>query len=100
MRHLVELYEENWRPLAEEFEETARSRFTALIDQGKTQKQHSEWIDRAYETLNKLDPFNFPDVKSEARGGTDLKALPQVGPLDIPAPEDDKPPADSPWGGE
>lgn len=95
-----ELYEENWRPLAEEFEETARSRFTALIEQGKTQKQHSAWIDRAYETLNKLDPFNFPDVKQEARGGTDIKALPQIGPLDIPPAEGDKPEADSPWGGE
>lgn len=79
-----ELYEENWRPLAEEFEEVARTRLAALIQQGKDQKQHSVWIDKAYETLNKLDPFNYPAVKEEARGGTDLKALPVVRPLDIP----------------
>ncbi len=83
-----ELYEENWRPLAVEFEDVARKRFQALIQQGKEAKMHSEWIDRAYETLNKLDPFNFPDVKSEARGGTDLEGLPRVRPLDIPDPSD------------
>ena len=112
-----ELYEENWRPLAQGFEETSRTRFQALIDQGKAQKLHSPWIDRAYETLNKLDPFNFPAVKAELRGDLSVQALPVVRPLDIPAPPDPKgasgkeaptkpeeatqPPAggSSPWGG-
>jgi hypothetical protein len=82
-----ELYEENWRPLAQTFEDTARSRFQALIDQGKTQKLHSPWIDRAYETLNKLDPFSYPSVKAELRGDFDLRALPLVRPMDIPSGE-------------
>ena len=80
-----ELYEESWRPVAEEFESVARKRFEALIEQGKTQKQHSVYIDKAYETLNKLDPFNYPDIKEEARGGTDLKGLPALRPLSMPA---------------
>jgi len=92
-----ELYEESWRPVAEEFEGVARSRFEALIEQGKTQKQHSRFIDRAYETLNKLDPFNYPDIKEEARGGTELKGLPTVRPLTIPDPNaQDKDSQDAP----
>lgn len=118
-----ELYEEQWRPLATEFEEVARGRFEALIEQGKTQKLHSPFIDEAYQTLNKLDPFNYPAVKEEARGGTDLLGLPVVRPLDIPdsdeeegarapaptepastepapTPSPEGPAPDSPWGGQ
>lgn len=83
-----ELYEESWRPLAEEFESVARKRLQALIDQGKSQKQHSQWIDKAYNTLNKLDPFKYPSIKDEVRGDTDLKALPSVRPLDVSADDD------------
>lgn len=112
-----ELYEESWRPLAEEFESVARKRFEALIQQGKTQKLYSPFIDEAYSTLNKLDPFNYPAVKQEVRGGTDLVGLPIVRPLDIPDAEEEKgknkkkapetpepgepeaPQPDAPWGG-
>lgn len=80
-----ELYETDTRPLFEEFEERARAGFTRLIEFAKAQKRHSPWIDRAYSDLNRLDPFNYPDVKQELRGEPEIKVLPDLLPLDVPA---------------
>ena len=92
-----EIYEEQWRPIAEEFEDLARKGFEKLIAKGKDEKQHSPAIDLAYQTLNKLDPFNYPDVKMESRGEPGLKGLPKPRPVGLPtSTEDAAPPAPAP----
>lgn len=92
-----EIYEEQWRPIAEEFEDLARKGFEKLIAKGKDEKQHSPAIDLAYQTLNKLDPFNYPDVKMESRGEPGLKGLPKPRPVGLPSSTDDAaPPSPAP----
>jgi outer membrane protein assembly factor BamD (BamD/ComL family) len=90
-----ELYETDTRPLFEEQEERAKVGFQQLIAFAKQQKRHSPWIDKAYADLNRLDPFNFPDIKVEVRGVPSVKALPGLDPLDVQPPN----PSTTPSGG-
>jgi tetratricopeptide (TPR) repeat protein len=83
----LEIYDTSMRPVYEEFEQRARAGFERLIALAKEQKRHSPWIGKAYSDLNRLDPFQFPDVKAEVRGDVDVRALPTLKPRDIPAPE-------------
>jgi len=82
----LEIYETSMRPQYETFEQRARNGFEQLIALAKEQKRHSSWIDRAYADLNRLDPFTYPDVKREARGEINVRALPTLRPRDIPDP--------------
>jgi TolA-binding protein len=78
-----EIMEESQYPLFDEYQEKAISRYKSLIEKAKMQELHSEWVDRAYEDLNRLDPFVYPAVKTEIRGGSDAQDYPAVLPLSV-----------------
>jgi len=109
-----EVYDTSIRPQFETLEQTARVGFQRVIDLGKEEKRHSPWIDRAYQELNRLDPFSYPSIKPEKRGKVRVLALPTLQPLDpsdvkvgepaVPLAPPSEPPAppeepSSPWGG-
>lgn len=78
-----ELYETDIRPQFEEQEEVAKRGFQRLVQEARTNKQHSVWIDKAYSVLNSLDPMNYPDIKLEVRGDAGLETFPDLRPVEI-----------------
>jgi TolA-binding protein len=78
-----EVFEEDSLPQFDEFQDRAVERFTNLISGAKKQNRHTEWVDKAYTTLNRLDPFSYPAQKSEIRGDSSAESYPKVAPMSI-----------------
>ena len=78
-----EINDEEALPLYDEYQDKAVDRFNTLIDQAKKKGRHTKWVDMAYETLNRLDPFAYPAVKDEMRGGSQAQDYPKVSPLSV-----------------
>ena len=77
-----EINDEEALPLYDEYRDKAVDRSNTLIDQAK-KGRHTKWVDMAYETLNRLDPFAYPAVKDEMRGGSQAQDYPKVSPLSV-----------------
>lgn len=76
-----DLLQEKVYPKFYALEEKAKGEFQTMTQIAKEKKQHSEWVTKAYETLNQRDPFNFPAQKREVRGGSDSSIVPAIKPL-------------------
>ena len=74
----------------DEYQEKAIERLNALIQQAKKKGRHTKWVDMAYDTLNRLDPFQYPAVKKEERGKSSAQDYPKIRPLSIDPNEEKK----------
>jgi len=81
-------------------------KLSELVDAAVKQKQHSEWIDRAYQELNARKPLEYPDQKEEFLGEPDPRIPTKIKSLRMDAPEepdedeDQEGPADGTGSGE
>ena len=78
-----EINDEENLPMFDEYQERAVERLNGLIDQAKKRGRHTKWVDLAYETLNRLNPFEYPAVKNEERGGSEAQDYPKVSPVSV-----------------
>lgn len=75
-----EIFDEQFVPVADQYQEAALKSYQTLIDFAKEEKRHNEWVDRALYEMNRIDPFTYPATKEELRGEVDTTALPTVEP--------------------
>lgn len=90
-------------PRADAVQEKAIARYKRVIDTARSLEQHNDWVSRAQEALNELDPFSYPDVKTEITGGTDSAIYPEVEPVSPELTQSPDTPEESaaepdPWG--
>jgi hypothetical protein len=83
-----EINDEQNLPMYDEYQEKAIERLKALIGQAKKKGRHTKWVDMAYETLNRLDPFLYPAVKEEHRGDSAAQDYPTMRPMSIDLDEE------------
>jgi cellulose synthase operon protein C len=62
-------------------------KLTELVDAAVKQKQHSEWIDKAYEELNRRRPLEYPALKEEFLGEPDPRIPTAINAQRMEAPE-------------
>ncbi|TNE92014.1 MAG: tetratricopeptide repeat protein [Deltaproteobacteria bacterium] len=67
----------------------AIARFERIIKTATDQKQYSEWVGKAYDALNELEPKDYPALKLEIRGEPWAADVPPILPVraEPPAPE-------------
>ena len=75
-------------PLFYNVQDKAIARYERIIEFGKEKRQYSDWIEKAQEALNKVDPRTFPAVKREIRGGTDSSVFPEIQPRTMDTPSE------------
>ncbi|MCO4744422.1 MAG: tetratricopeptide repeat protein [Proteobacteria bacterium] len=59
----------------------AVARFERIIKTASDQKQYSEWVGKAYDALNELDPKGYPALKLEIRGEPRAADVPPILPV-------------------
>lgn len=79
----MEIVYSEFYPRADAIQEKAIARFDRLTQTAADRKQYNEWVTKSKETLNQLDPFNYPAQKVELPGGTDATIYPDVVPKKV-----------------
>jgi TolA-binding protein len=82
----MEIIATEFYPLGDAAQEKAVSRFQTIIAQAAEKRQYNEWVTKAKDTLNQIDPFKYPAEKLEIPGEATSDAAPPLVPVRPPAP--------------
>lgn len=84
------LMEQTVTPLMDDYQRDAKALLERVIELGRRQKRHSEWVDRAQQRLNLIDPITYPAGKRPVVGSDFVEAplslplRPELAPADAP----------------
>lgn len=82
------IYQEGY-PQFDAAQAKAIARFERIIKTATEQKQYSEWIGKAYDALNALEPKDYPALKLEIRGEPWAADVPPILPVRATPPKEE-----------